>query len=142
MLARNNDRCPIGTLNVTNDPKRIIEANNNIFSTWFKCWLVSYVPTLMSKPKWYDSDRDSQKGDIVLFLKSDKEFEKQYQYGIITEIKLSRDGRIREIEIEYHNHNENVKRRTNRGAREVVVIHPIDELGIMGELSKLSQIDT
>ena len=96
----------------------------------------------MSRPKWYDSDRDSKKGDIVLFLKSDKEFEKQYQYGIITEIKLSRDGRIREIEIEYHNHNENVKRRTKRGAREVVVIHPIDELGIMGELSKLSQIDT
>ena len=48
MLSRNNDRCPIGSLNVTSDPKRIIEANNKVFNTWFKCWLVSYVPNTYS----------------------------------------------------------------------------------------------
>ena len=138
ILARNNDRCPVGVLTVTNDPKKIIQANNDVFETWFKCWLVSYVPTLMVQPKWFDTARDSKVGDVVLFLKSEREFDKQYQYGIITDCKVSRDGKIRQIEVEYHNSNENVKRRTNRGVRDVVVIHPVDELGIIRELNSLS----
>ena len=75
----------------------------------------------------------------MLFLKSDKEFDKDYQYGIITGVKVSRDGRIREVEVQYQNHSENVKRSTNRGVREIVVIHPVDELDIMHELNILSQ---
>ena len=138
MLGRNNDRCPVGAVTVTSDVKKIIHANVNIFDIWFKCWLISYVPTLMSQPKWYKSDRDSKVGDVVLFLKSEKEFDKQYQYGIVTSVKVSRDGKIRGIEVEYQNHNENVKRRTIRGVREIVVIHPVDELDIMHELSTLS----
>ena len=78
MLGRNNDRSPIGSLTVTNDPKRIIKANNDIFNIWFKCWLISYVPTLTYQPKWVNSDRDTKIGDVILFLKFDKEFEKQY----------------------------------------------------------------
>ena len=138
LFARNNDRCPVGTLKVTGDVKKIIQAKNDLFETWFKCWLVSYVPTLVSQPKWFNSDRDSEIGDVVLFLKSDKEFDLQYQYGIIVETKVSRDGKIRQVEVEYRNHNENIKRRTNRGVREIVVIHPVDELGIMRELNALS----
>ena len=106
VLARNNDRCPVGVLTVTNDPKKIIQANNDVFETWFKCWLVSYVHTLMVQPKWFDTARDSKVGDVVLFLKSEMEFDKQYQYGIITDCKVSRDGKIRQIEVEYHNSNE------------------------------------
>ena len=138
ILARNNNRCPMGTLEVTDDPQKIVQRNNEIRDTWFKCWLVSYVPLLMSQPKWFKSDRDTKTGDVVLFLKSDKQFDKQYQYGIVANVKVSRDGKIREIEIEYLNHNENTKRRTIRGVRDVVVIHPVDELGIMQELSALN----
>ena len=126
-------------MTVTGDTKKIIQANANIFETWFKCWVISYVPTLMSQPKWFNSDRDSKIGDVVLFLKSDKEFDKDYQYGIITGVKVSRDGRIREVEVQYQNHSENVKRSTNRGVREILVIHPVDELDIMHELNILSQ---
>ena len=60
----------------------------------------------MSQPKWFNSHRHSKIGDVVLFQKSDKEFNKQYQYGIITDVKVSRDGRIREVKIQYKNHNE------------------------------------
>ena len=137
LLARNNDRCPIGTLDVSSDLKKIIQANNELFNTWFRCWVISYVPKLMFQPKWYISDRDTKVGDVVLFLKSDKQFDKQYQYGIVSGVKVSRDGKIREMEIEYHNYNEGTKRHTNRGVRDVVVIHPVDELGIMHELNML-----
>ena len=36
---------------------------------------------------------------MVLFLKSDKEFERQYQQGIITGVMLGRDGKIQEVEM-------------------------------------------
>ena len=89
----------------------------------------------MHHPKWFKSDSDPKVGDIVLFLKSEKEFEQIYQYGLIKDLKVSRDGKIRQVEVEYQNHNENVKRSTNRGTREIVVIHPFEELGLMRELN-------
>ena len=138
LFAQNNARCPAGTLNISNDLGKLIEQNNRLFQVWFKAWLVSYVPTLMFQPKWFRSDKDPKVGDVVLFLKSDKEFEKIYQYGIIADLKISRDKRIREIDIEYQNVNENVKRRTTRGTREVVVIHPVNELGLVREINELA----
>ena len=138
ILARNNNRCPVGALEVTDDPGRIISSNVKLFQTWFRCWLISCVPKLMDHPKWFESSRDCKIGDVILFLKSDKEFDKQYQYGIITDMKVSRDHKIREIEVEYQNFNESVKRTTRRGVREVVLVHPVDELGIIRELGQLS----
>ena len=92
----------------------------------------------MLQPKWFRSDMDPKVDDVILFLKSDKEFDKQYQYGIITDLKLNRDYKIRRIEIEYQNHTEKTKRRTLRGTRDVVVVHPADELGLVRELNILS----
>ena len=60
-----------------------------------------------------------------------------YQYGIIQSLKHSKDGLVREVVIEYQNNNENVKRLTTRGVREIVVIHPVDELGLVRELNDL-----
>ena len=91
----------------------------------------------MFQPKCYKSDRGPKIGDVILFLKSEKEFDKQYQYGIIADLKISRDGKIRQVEVEYQNFNENVKRKTTRGTRDIVVIHPIDELGLTRELNGL-----
>ena len=52
-------------------------------------------------------------------------------------MKIGRDLKIRQIEIEYQNPSENVKRSTTRGTREVVVIHPVGELGLIRELNLL-----
>ena len=87
LLARNNNRCPVGQLSVTEDVGKMIQRNNDVFSVWFRAWLTSYVPTLVMQPKWFRSDKDLKKGDIVLFLKSDKEFDKQHQFGTISDIK-------------------------------------------------------
>ena len=67
ILGRNNNRNPTEPLEISNDFRRIIESNNKIFTTWFREWLVSYVPTLIEKPKWFVSDKDISVGDIVLF---------------------------------------------------------------------------
>ena len=138
LLARNNARCPAGPLKVTEDIGQTMKHNNKVFTAWFKTWLTSFVPSLMFQPKWFKSDRDPKIGDVVLFLKSDKEFDKIYQYGIISDVKISRDGKIRQVTVEYQNPSENVKRFTNRGTREIVVIHPHNELGLIRELNVLA----
>ena len=139
LLAKNNNRCPVGTLEITENFSKMIKANNDLFEVWFKSWLISYVPSLMIQPKWFDSDKDPKEGDVILFLKSDKEFDKQYQYGMISDVKYSRDGKIRQLEIEYQNYSEKVKRRTTRGTREIVIIHPVGELGLVRDLNILAE---
>ena len=137
-MARNNNRSPVGTITLTEDVRKIMTQNNKVFEAWFKAWLTSCVPTLMHHPKWFKSDEDPRVGDIVLFLKSDKEFNKIYQFGIITDLKASRDGKIRQVEVQYQNYTEKVKRTTSRGTREIVVIHPFGELGLTRELNILA----
>ena len=78
---------PVGALVVSNNPDRMMRSNLESFTTWFECWLVSYVPKLMKQPKWFDSSRDIKIGDIVLFLKNEKEFSRQYQYGMVKSVK-------------------------------------------------------
>ena len=140
ILGRNNNRGPTAPLELSNDYRRIIEGNNNIFSTWFKEWLISYVPTLVDKPKWFQSDRNVCVGDVVLFLKSDKEFDRQYQYGLVTTVVTGRDGIVRVVEVDYQNHTEKVKRKTKRCARDVVIIHHVDEIGLSKELQELATV--
>ena len=130
LLGRNNDRCPNKPLVICPDHKKMIETNEEIFRAWFNAWIECYVPSLIERPKWFKGDSDVHVGDIVLFLKSEKEFDLQYQYGIISKLDKSKDGLIRKVDIEYQNFNENVKRTTQRGVREIVSIHPVDELDI------------
>ena len=61
-----------------------------------------------------------------LFLKSEQEFDKHYQYGIVRVLNKGSDDKIRTI-FGYQNHNEEIKRTTTRGVRDVVVIHKVEE---------------
>ena len=137
LLARNYDRCPAGPVKVSENISKILQQHKELYEAWFRAWLLSYVPHLMFQPEWFKSDRDPKVGDVVLFLKSNKEFNKQYQYGVISDLKVSLDGKIRHVEVEYQNFSESVKRKTTRGTRELVVIHPVDELGLVRELNQM-----
>ena len=138
LLGRNNNRCPSGPLTAQESFKRILKTNGKIYNTWFRSWLKSHVPTLLTRPKWLTSDEDIKVGDVVLFLKSEKEFERDYQYGIIHLVNTSKDGHVRTVEVEYQNHNEGVKGYTSRGVRDLVVIQPLDEPGINAELAEMA----
>ena len=115
ILGRNNYRCPTLPLELTWDQKKIIDTDVKVFNAWFSSWLISYVPSLIDRPKWFHSDSDINVGDVVLFLKSEQEFDKHYQYGIVRVLNRGSDDKIRTIIVEYQNHNEKIKRTTTRG---------------------------
>ena len=105
--------------------KKIIRRNGEIINAWFEYRLTSYVPKLISKPKWFKSDEDLKVGDVVLFLKKEREYAGNYQYGIVKEVEIGRDQKIRGVIVEYANHNESAKLVLRRAVREIVVVHPV-----------------
>ena len=133
-LARNNTRGPVGPLEVTDKLEKLMRLKTDTFQSWWETWLVSAVPKLMPSPKWFDTDRDVQQGDVVLFLKDEGARVGEYKYGMIDDVKISRDGRIRSVTIRYRNSNENIDRTTNRAVRSLVIIHRVDEIDLMEEL--------
>ena len=94
----------------------------------------------MNHPKSLSTDHDIKICDVVFFLKQDGVLNKSYQYGIVNEFVPSKDGVIRKVIVRYRNHQENVDRYTTRSVRDLVLIHPIDELNLMKELGKVASI--
>ena len=92
----------------------------------------------MDKPKWYTTDRDMNICDVVLFLKQEGALAKTYQYGMVHEIERGKNGLIRKALIKYRNNTENVDRFTWRSVRQLVIIHPVDELSLMEELAAIA----
>ena len=137
-MGRNKERSPEGSMKVSSDYDRIIKQNNKIYQFWFENWLISHVPKLMFQPKWFQTSRDVKVGDIVLFLKHDSLLSKTFQYGMITNIEYGKDGIVRRVDVKYRNANENVNRSAKRSARDIVVIHDVDEIDIIEELGMIA----
>ncbi|XP_066931129.1 uncharacterized protein [Clytia hemisphaerica] len=134
LLGRNNDRSPSEPLTVTNDTDKILRTNKKIFDSWFECWLTSHVPALMDQPKWFKNDNDIKPGDIVLFTKQESSLSANYQFGIVKSINKGRDGKIRDVIVQYQNSTEKVKRETHRSVRSLVLIRGVDEIDLMKQL--------
>ena len=137
-LGRNNNRSPVGTMELST-PSKLIESNKAIFNKWFEVWLISFVPKLMEQPKWFKSERDVKIGDVVLFLKNEG-FTNNYQYGMIHGVQRSEDGLIRKVIVKYRNANEETDRFTWRAVRSLVLIHPIDEINLAEKLHEAQLI--
>ena len=115
-----------------------MKTNKRIFNTWFETWFVNHVPKLMHQPKWFQSDRDIKVCDTVLFIKHESTITSKYQCGMIHEVLPNRDGIIRKVVVKYRNDQKIVDRFTTRAVRELVLIHPVDELNLMEELGKMA----
>ena len=137
-LGRNNQRSPIGVVEVTCNPVKFLRSNELIFNAWFNNWLISHVPHLMHQTKWFTDDQELKEGDVVLFLKTEGKVTGEYQYGMVQSVARGSDGRVRKAVLKYRNQNENADRETNRAVRQIIMLHPIDELGITQELGKIA----
>ncbi len=138
-LGRNNERSPEGPVRVEGDLDKTIADNEAIFQSWFEVWLTAHVPTLMNQSKWFTSDKELKKGDVVLFLKQESSLASNYQFGIVESAEVGHDGKVRKVKVKYRNHNESVDRFTSRAIRSLVVIRRYDESNVMEELNELSR---
>ena len=135
-LGRNNDRSPVGTLEVSDRIDRLLRLKSDIFDTWWEAWLTCAVPKIMPKPKWFRSDAHLKVGDVVLFNKIEGSLVDAYRFGMVETVQQSADGHIRSAVIRYRNATEEIDRVTVRAVRSLVVIHRVDELDIAVELGR------
>ena len=137
-LGRNNSRSPTGDVVIVDNPDKLLKENARIFNAWFDNWLLSHVPKLLSQQKWFDSEKQPKKGDVVLFLKQESSISNTYQYGMVEDVEQSKDGLARKLRVRYRNVNESVDRYTTRSTRSLVLIHHVDETNITKELGDIA----
>ena len=58
------------------------------------------MPQLLFQPKWFCSDRDLLEGDLVYFVKKDRDIR------LVDSVLKGRDGTIREVTVKYCNSGE------------------------------------
>ena len=141
-LGRNNKRTPVSPMKVVGNHLKVLEKNKKIFSVWFETWLMSQVPKLMEQPKWFRSDRDVKICNVFLFTKNEGSVVNTYQYGMVHEIELSRDGLIWKVVVKYRNSSKNIDRFTTRAVCDLVLIHPVDKIHIMEELGNIATMSS
>ena len=68
---------------------------------------------------------------MVLFIKNEDSMVNTYEYGMVYETELSRDGLICKVVVKYRTSSENADRFSTRVVRELFLIHWVDETHIM-----------
>ena len=69
-------------------------------------------------------------------LKGEDDLSCIYQYGMVHELEKDKDDIIRKVQVKYRNSSENHDRFTWCCVRNLIIIHPVNELSIMEELAK------
>ena len=132
VLGRNNKRAPVGYPRIESKSRQI-EQMDRVHKAWWKVWknekLVDHIP---HPPKWFTNSRPPEVGDIVVYLKQDKDVtlgDTLWRLGRIVEVIGSEgDGKVRSVKIEYSNPKEEVYRYTHRSARKVAILFREGEL--------------
>lgn len=57
---------------------------------------------------------DIKEGDVVQFQKGDSQISRTYQYGIVKETNVRKDGIVRKVLVKYRNNNEQTNCETFR----------------------------
>jgi hypothetical protein len=130
--------CKIGTYSAT------LDKMNDVFEAWWKAWYNEKLADFVAKPpKWFRSDELIKVGDIVVFQKKgvDQVIGRPiWSIGRVTSVAVSpKDGKIRTVNIEYKNHNEQVTRNTCRAVRSVAVLFSEGDLDLTQKLSAASR---
>ena len=142
LLGRNNRRALGGYAKVSG-PSRLMDQMENVYKSWWTVWknekLLDYIP---QPKKWQKNNGDVKIGDVVIFLKSDKDQtlgEPRWKMGRIKDVETSKDGLVRVVIIEYKNSTESIFRTTRRSARTIAVLHREGELEMIEELNEASR---
>ena len=145
LLGRNNRRSPTGYARIS-PPSRLLDQLDSVYKAWWNVWSQEKIADYIPQPsKWTRSSAPPAVGDLVVFLKTDKEDalgDTLWRMGRIIAITESVDGIPRKVEIEYRNPEEKVFRTTIRSVRKVALIHREGDLELVDILNEASRLAT
>ena len=138
-LGRINTRALSGPLRLPNGASDMVERVVKTYEAWYKVWSDSYIPKLMFKPKWFNSDSDLKLGDLVYFRKSESDLGAPWILGTVAALEWSRDEKIRKVTIKYRNATEAQDRTTYRSVRNLCKIWSEDDWNVQDDLAELAK---
>ena len=137
-LGRNNDRTLDGPIELPENGSQLVSRVNEVYKGIFKLWSEVYVPKLIHQPKWHKGDVDLKEGDLVYMQKeADNVLSSKWIMGVVDQVILGRDKRVRRVIVKYQNHQEDKPRLTDRSVRKLVKIYDIDEYVLQDDVAEL-----
>ena len=137
--GRNNRRSLAGPVKI-NVPSRLMKQIEIVEAAWWKVWqterIIEFIP---QPPKWKESTGVVNEGDVVIFLKTDKEISlggPVWRIGRIREVEKSKDGVSRTVCIEYRNNSESTFRSTRRSIRKIAILHSENSIELVDQLNQ------
>ena len=89
--------------------RELLDKVEKLYKSWFIVWRDTVVPKIMFQPKWYNSDKDLQEGDLVYFQKKEGKANQPWTIGRVEQIVRSdRHNLIRRAIIKYQNFGESL----------------------------------
>ena len=140
--GRNNKRIPSGPARIPS-PSKLMAQMEAVFKSWWTVWKDEKLLDLIPQPnKWKQTGYQPKPGDIVIFLKEEKDVElgqPVWRTGRIASVEVGRDNIVRTVIIEYVHGNETTFRTTRRAVRRIAVLHAEDDLELYDELNEASK---
>ena len=104
------DRAPKGLFTIPNSPKDLMKKIEGLYDSWYQCWATSFVPLLLDRPKWKTEFDNLKQNDVIYFKILDSPLGATSKLGKVDQVKVGRDGCVREILVAYKIMDENLVR--------------------------------
>ena len=123
-IGRVNKRSLDGPIKLPQGRMELLTKVEETYSAWYKIWLETLVPKLMFQPKWFKTDTELKKGDLVYFRKKESGLDGKWVIGMVEELTRGRDNIIRMVKVKYYNGVSETPEFTERTVRKLVKIRP------------------
>ena len=138
-VGRINKRSLDGPIRIPDNRMEILDKVAETYESWFKIWRETLVPKLMYQQKWFKTDRELKKGDLVYFRKTDSGLDGKWVIGIVDGVERGRDSKIRSVDVKYQNFGETQSRTTSRTIRQLVKLWSIEDQHVYEDLAELDR---
>ena len=139
-MGHKNQRQLEGPIRLARGVRELVDKVEKLYEAWFLVWRDTVVPKIMFRPKWYNSDKDLDEGDLVYFQKSESKLSQAWTIGRVEQVVRSeRDDLIRKVVVKYQNHGEDNPQFTDRHVRKLVKLFNIDEHQVQEDLAELQK---
>ena len=95
------NRAPKGIFNIPNSPVDLMSRIKDLYDSWYRCWVTSFVPLILERPKWKLESDNLAPNDVIYFKMLDSPLGATWKLGKVESVKTGRDGFVRDVTVAY-----------------------------------------
>ncbi|CAB4019975.1 Hypothetical predicted protein [Paramuricea clavata] len=121
LLGRATAKNPGGWQPNGNNPGKRYHVVQIVTDEFWKKWTELYAPALVIRRKWNTANRNLRPEDVVIIADRNT-LRGDYRLGIVQEVFLSQDGKVRRVNVMYKNFQVGEKVQKYKGHNEAVIV--------------------